>query len=685
MKYCTESLILILAVIGCISAAINFKCPKGTAEEKHQKEIYDLVQRINRPLIPQFKEPNFPTSFLIKGKDPKEFFQAIGHLPKKEVFSLFDERHWDEAMTAYEYLYEAETLDDFIDIAKILYLHLNEDMFYYVFSFAVLYRKDTRNVRLPQVHDVYPDKFLKTDIINKIKQANYQGKQHPVIDATKEFHDLRNPVSYLHYFLEDIGMNSHHYHWHVMNSALRKAYPTEGEKKFYRKGELFYHMHHQMLNRYELERLSNGLPRCPTFENWDDPIAEGYASHLAVDRTGYRYTFRPDNLHVRDLPELTKDNMRVWRDRIFDAATSCSVLRENGSFVKICRTRFYGGLNILGNLIESNLRSINRMFYGNIHCYAHVIAARVTDPDGKYGQGNGVMYDVATSARDPLFYQWHKFLDHFFYEHLTKLPTNHLFHLQNPDVSITNLEIISNGRKNEIHTFWENDIMEISKGHSFTLNSDAKVKIQHLQHEKFEIHLTVQNDKGEDTDLFVRIFLLPLEDEESHELSLEEMVRMAVDIEKRVIPAKPGSNDIVISSRSIGAPANKFFGSFEERYISEDCNFHSHCGWPNYLLVPKGSSQGTPFAFVVMLTLAEDDFTPNMDDTCFCADSWSHCGSLFIQYPENVEMGFPFQPIIECTKEEFFALPNIAKQEVIIKFTGETKDSPLVIQLENDS
>lgn len=27
------------------------------------------------------------------------------------------------------------------------------------------------------------------------------------------------------------------------------------------------------------------------------------------------------------------------------------------------------------------------------------------------------MYDVATSARDPLFYRWHKFIDKFFLKH----------------------------------------------------------------------------------------------------------------------------------------------------------------------------------------------------------------------------------------------------------------------------
>lgn len=56
---------------------------------------------------------------------------------------------------------------------------------------------------------------------------------------------LANPEEKLTFFREDIGVNSHHFHWHVI-------YPSYGpSSKFYdkdRRGEMFYYMHHQMVN-----------------------------------------------------------------------------------------------------------------------------------------------------------------------------------------------------------------------------------------------------------------------------------------------------------------------------------------------------------------------------------------------------------------------------------------------------
>lgn len=47
------------------------------------------------------------------------------------------------------------------------------------------------------------------------------------------------------YFREDIALNSHHYHWHIVY-PMGGPYPEYYNKD--RRGELFYYMHHQMLN-----------------------------------------------------------------------------------------------------------------------------------------------------------------------------------------------------------------------------------------------------------------------------------------------------------------------------------------------------------------------------------------------------------------------------------------------------
>ena len=50
----------------------------------------------------------------------------------------------------------------------------------------------------------------------------------------------------LAYFREDIGLNLHHWHWHLV-------YPFEADRLIVakdRRGELFFYMHQQIISRY---------------------------------------------------------------------------------------------------------------------------------------------------------------------------------------------------------------------------------------------------------------------------------------------------------------------------------------------------------------------------------------------------------------------------------------------------
>lgn len=51
----------------------------------------------------------------------------------------------------------------------------------------------------------------------------------------------------LAYFREDIGINAHHWYWHVVYPANWNEQLTSRVKD--RKGELFYYMHQQMCAR----------------------------------------------------------------------------------------------------------------------------------------------------------------------------------------------------------------------------------------------------------------------------------------------------------------------------------------------------------------------------------------------------------------------------------------------------
>lgn len=62
------------------------------------------------------------------------------------------------------------------------------------------------------------------------------------------------------------------------------------------------------------------------------------------------------------------------------------------------------GIDVLGNVVESSSLSPNRLLYGNLHNQGHNIISFVHDPDQKYLEEYGVMGDVTTAMRDPIFY-----------------------------------------------------------------------------------------------------------------------------------------------------------------------------------------------------------------------------------------------------------------------------------------
>lgn len=102
----------------------------------------------------------------------------------------------------------------------------------------------------------------------------------------------REPEQKLAYWREDIGVNLHHWHWHLL-------YPSEGPDRVVRKdrrGELFYYMHQQIQGRYNIERFCNGLPRVKSLAQFREAIPEGYYPKLTQSSNNRSYPGRSRNL-----------------------------------------------------------------------------------------------------------------------------------------------------------------------------------------------------------------------------------------------------------------------------------------------------------------------------------------------------------------------------------------------------
>lgn len=137
-----------------------------------------------------------------------------------------------------------------------------------------------------------------------------------------EFCILIKIIFRLWYFREDIGINLHHWHWHLV-------YPFEASDRSIvakdRRGELFFYMHNQIIARYNFERFSNNLARVKRFNNLRDPITEAYFPKMDSLVASRAWPARVANTQLKDLDreldQIKNDvaDLERWRDRFYES------------------------------------------------------------------------------------------------------------------------------------------------------------------------------------------------------------------------------------------------------------------------------------------------------------------------------------------------------------------------------
>ncbi|GAB6029838.1 Polyphenol oxidase 1 [Chamberlinius hualienensis] len=583
---------VLICVALLVAVTLAEKCPVTIDLQAKQDAINRLLKSVNKPFNPKVSVPPMPDDVSnIK----------LGVLPKREVFSIFDERTWPEGIEVVKRLLTPKTFDEFIKQAEILYPRINEDLFFYCLSVAIVHRLDTQGLKVPRIQDVYPDKFFEHQLLVKIKDEIMTGHKNPELNDTHDFHNHYDLYRRIDYFTEDFGMNAHHYHWHVVHPMFKPDVLPGGDKK--RSGELFYWMHRQMVARFDSELMSNNIPRIRSFENWNEPIPIGYAPHLTIHRTGYKYGFRPDNMVLRNLPELTKYEMKQWETRILRSIHKSKINQPLGNSIGLNDT------DTLAHLIMSSTDSANRQYYGNLHSYAHVIAARITDPRNKFREDGGVMSDAAVSARDPIFYQWHKYVDSIFQAYQKTLKPYRSSELEWTDVTVNEVYIDATKEhpRNEIRTFWGMNDFRLTKGFDYTIDSEAVIHLRHLDHEPFTYVFDVNNNRNKEREAVFRVYMVPKYDEHRTKFSINKQRPLMIELDKFVRKLHPGHNEIRrhANDSSVTMPRELIFDRMADTTVEHD---QCQCGWPEYMLVPKGKYEGMTFQLYVTVTNYEEDF-----------------------------------------------------------------------------
>ncbi|KAF2893372.1 hypothetical protein ILUMI_12800 [Ignelater luminosus] len=605
----------------------------------------------------------------------------ILELGRHDNFSLFIPKHRRLAGRLINIFMGMRNVDELQSMAIYARDRVNPYMFNYCLSVALLHRKDTQDIDVPSFIESFPDKYVDSKVFTRAREEATvvpDGSRMPIeipIDFTASNLEDEHRLAY---FREDLGINLHHWHWHLV-------YPFDADIRIVqkdRRGELFYYMHQQIIARYNAERLCNQLARVKRFIDWRKPIQEAYFPKLDSLVASRAYPSRVSNQKLQDLRReqdqirADVDQLERWRDRIFEAIHSGQIQTENGEIKTLGE---FDGIDTLGNMIESSIISPNRTFYGDLHNMGHVFLSYIHDPDHRHLESFGVIGDSTTAMRDPIFYRWHAYIDDMCQEFKATIPRYSVNDLNYDGVTVQSIQCQSkDGKANELNTFWQQSDVDLSRGMDFQPRGSVFVRFTHLQHQSFSYSINVNNSGGQRQGT-CRIFIAPAQDERGNPWSFRDQRGMFIELDKFVVNLRPGQNTITRRSTesSVTIPFGRTFRNLDLNRPTggealEQFNFCG-CGWPQHMLIPKGTAEGFKCHLFVMISDYANDRV-NQDNSGLCNDSSSYCGIKDKLYPDRRSMGYPFDRLPRDGVQvlEHFLTPNMRVQTVSIRFTNRT-------------
>lgn len=462
---------------------------------------------------------------------------------RRGSFSPFVPRHREMAGNLITMFLESKSVGEIMALGAFMKDRLNPYMFQYVYQVSLKHHPLTKQLPLPSIVEQFPEQFMDPVAFPLLQEETsvLGPEDRRIVELPTNFtaSDLEDEQR-LAYFREDIGVNMHHWHWHLV-------YPIEGPLQVVdkdRRGELFYYMHGQLVARYESERLSNGMPRVVPYANMREPVKEGYYPKLLRNTNMRPYPGRAPNTTLKDLnrPDagivVTITEVEGWLDQIILAIDQGFVIDVNGQSIPISNDQ---GIDILGNIVEASALSVNQNLYGDWHNTGHDLFAYAHDPDGRYLEDIGVMGDVTTAMRDPIFYRFHKHVDDIFDRHKRLLPQYNRFQLGYDPINVNSVMCRipkDNTAPNVLLTFWQRSQVDLSGGLDFQADGAAFVSFIHLQHADFDYVVDISNNSSQTLMGTCRIFLAPNCDDTCREFHFNEHRKLMVELDKFTVSCK---------------------------------------------------------------------------------------------------------------------------------------------------
>jgi hypothetical protein len=490
-----------------------------------------------------------------------------------------------------------------------------------------------------------------------------------------------HPDAAVFYYCQDIDLNDHHRHWHIIYPAGQLASPYHGR--------LFAYMHQQMLARYDAERLAAKIGLVQPFgpDDWQKTVPSTplptWIESLFTPQTGRTIVVRPDGTGPSDF---------IPAQDLADHVTAQKDIDD-----RIASGEWSGpdALEQLSIVVEAaNLNQPGADPTGGIHNAGH-------GKLGTYSTGSGLMTTTATAVSDPVFFRWHRRVDDFWYAWEQKQSANVFSNpppveirksldaantIRNASPDLILVPRTANPNPDDGSFDWRKFGDDTFGDWTKAAGAPAvDVLRTHMVHDPLagpnvqalEIVddwvwlLRVRRTGNAPVNVTVRVFIVPVESADNRRMWIE-MDKFKTVIDKpETIVARPAWHSAVVRAKPADpAKLPETISKFDPLTPGHDPTIYCDCGLPYRLFLPRGTSQGMAFRLFVMLTDGDAD---QLDPDRECG-SISYCGKLAGNtwtYPDKKEMGYPFSRRFPNDDIAGFiaSAPNVATKDFTIVAT----------------
>lgn len=608
--------------------------------------------------------------------------QEIGLLARGEEFSVLKKSHIEEAIALFRLLHQAENWNTFYHVLIWARFHVNEGVFIYASTVAILHRPDLEGIVLPAPYEIYPYYFFSAETIQEAQTNKMQG--FPSTKKAVETNELiiesnytgwnkrSNPEQILSYFTEDIGLNTWYFYFHA-------DYPfwIDSKDSIFknRRGEVYLHTHAQLLARYYMERLTNGLGKIPQF-SWRVPFRTGYNPALAYYkgssfpvRNNYYSTYNEDTYYSIEKLEGLENRVKFSMDHRFYTL-------PNGTVVDISKPE---NVEYFADLYKFTPYKNDSKFFGLLEVLGRTLLGTAIENYSTDDYLPSVLEHFETSLRDPAFYQLYGRLIRYYLQWKTKLEPYKAEEISFEGVEIEGVDL---DRLTTYFDTFDSDITNAvdvepmavpAKGPLTKYGKKAnkngedlviKARQWRLNHMPFTLKLTVTSPKAQRAS--VKVFIGPKFDEAGNEIDINENRENFYEIDKYIIDLKAGRSIITRNSNQFTFYSNDrttYFDLYKTVMLASSgeaplpSNFsQSTCGFPQRLMLPKGKKTGFAVQLFVIITEYRSPSTWVIQKDWFSA---SNCRRDIDARP----LGFPLDREID---ETIWNSPNMKYIETAI-------------------